>query len=84
MAWRTHGGVAAPEVFQLPAPGMPADAMPFIAGELARMQDEYIDASIAYATEDNPGLSVLHFTHHPVGFVEIPIRSSDSHGPIYT
>lgn len=60
------------------------DPVPFIAGELARLQGEYIDAANAYATEDNPGLSVLHFTHHPVGFVEFPIRSQDSHGPIYT
>ncbi|MBN3947573.1 MAG: hypothetical protein HWQ38_14350 [Nostoc sp. NMS7] len=34
---------------------------------------------MAYGTEDNPGLSVLHFTDHPVGFVEFPIRSQDSH-----
>lgn len=60
------------------------DQIPFIAGELTRIQGEYIDAGIAYATEDNPGLSVLHFTHHPVGFVEFPVRSPDSHGPIYT
>ncbi len=36
------------------------------------LQGEYITAGEAYKTEDNdttPPLPVLHFTHHPVGFV---------------
>lgn len=43
------------------------DPIPFVEGEMSRMQGEYIDSADAYATDDNPGLSVLHFTHHPVG-----------------
>jgi hypothetical protein len=42
-------------------PGMPIE-----------LQGEYIDAADAYATRDNEGparLPVLHFTHHPVGYV---------------
>ncbi len=60
------------------------DPIPFVEGQLTRMQGEYINAAEAYATEDNPGLAVLHFTHHPVGFVEFPVRSKDSHGPVYS
>lgn len=60
------------------------DPVPFVEGQMTRMQGEYIDAADAYATADNPGLSVLHFTHHPVGFVEFPVRSKDSHGSVYT
>lgn len=36
------------------------------------LQGEYIVSSDAYQTQDNdsnPPLPVLHFTHHPVGFV---------------
>lgn len=36
------------------------------------LQGEYITSADAYPTEDNtnPVRPVLHFTHHPVGFVE--------------
>lgn len=60
------------------------DPVPFVESQMTRMQGEYIDAARAYPTEDNPGLSVLHFTHHPVGFVEFPVRGDGSHGPIYS
>lgn len=60
------------------------DPVPFVQGQMTRMQGEYIDAAQAYVTEDNPGLSVLHFTHHPVGFVEFPLRDQNSHGPVYS
>ncbi len=36
------------------------------------LQGEYVDSAEAYKTEDNDGdppLPVLHFTHHPVGYV---------------
>jgi hypothetical protein len=36
------------------------------------LQGEYVDSAHAYKTEDNDGdppLPVLHFTHHPVGYV---------------
>jgi len=49
------------------------DPVPFQEGKMTRMQGEYIDSADAYPTDDNPGLSVLHFTHHPAGFVEFPV-----------
>ena len=60
------------------------DPVPFEEGKMARLQGEYIDSSKAYPTDDNPGLSVLHFTHHPVGFVEFPVGSDGSHGKVYS
>ncbi|GAC1459472.1 MAG: hypothetical protein NVS2B14_08580 [Chamaesiphon sp.] len=60
------------------------DPIPFVEGQKTRIQGEYIDAKDAYPTADNPDLAVLHFTHHPVGFVEFPLRNQDSHGPIYS
>jgi hypothetical protein len=38
-------------------------------GEPIEMQGEYIDRNHAYHSIGNPGDPVLHFTHHPVGFV---------------
>ncbi|CAG4888578.1 DUF3465 domain-containing protein [Paraburkholderia saeva] len=42
------------------------------AGQPVEVQGEYISEASAYPTEDNrnPVLPVLHFTHHPVGFVK--------------
>jgi hypothetical protein len=41
------------------------------AGQPIEAQGEYIPEASAYPTEDNsnPVLPVLHFTHHPVGYV---------------
>jgi hypothetical protein len=39
------------------------------AGQAIEMQGEYIDINHAYPSVGNPGDPVLHFTHHPVGFV---------------
>ncbi|MGV1756985.1 hypothetical protein ACQZ6F_04130 [Rhizobium sp. A22-96] len=41
------------------------------AGEPIELQGEYIPIASAYPTDDNsnPVLPVLHFTHHPVGYV---------------
>ncbi|MEQ5843163.1 MULTISPECIES: hypothetical protein [Paraburkholderia] len=41
------------------------------AGQPIEAQGEYIAEASAYPTEDNdnPVLAVLHFTHHPVGYV---------------
>ena len=41
------------------------------AGQPIEAQGEYISEATAYPTEDNsnPILPVLHFTHHPVGYV---------------
>ncbi|WCM22222.1 DUF3465 domain-containing protein [Paraburkholderia bryophila] len=41
------------------------------AGQPIEAQGEYIPDSSAYPTadNDNPVLPVLHFTHHPVGYV---------------
>ena len=38
-------------------------------GQPIEMQGEYIDVNHAYPSVGNPGDAVLHFTHHPVGFV---------------
>ncbi|WCK56884.1 hypothetical protein PP175_20825 [Aneurinibacillus sp. Ricciae_BoGa-3] len=38
-------------------------------GQLIELQGEYIDKNHAYPSLGNPGDPVLHFTHHPVGFV---------------
>ena len=41
-------------------------------GQPIELQGEYVDSGHAYPTQDNDGhppLSVLHFTHHPVGYV---------------
>jgi hypothetical protein len=41
-------------------------------GQPIELQGEYIDSGHAYPTQDNEGhppLPVLHFTHHPVGYV---------------
>ena len=61
-----------------------ADPVPFVEGKMTRMQGEYIDSAKAYATNDNPGrLSVLHFTHHPAGYVEFPVNDN-APGQIYS
>lgn len=39
------------------------------AGQPIELQGEYIDKNHAYPSVGNPGDPVLHFTHHPVGFV---------------
>ncbi|CAH2903017.1 MAG: unnamed protein product [uncultured Paraburkholderia sp.] len=41
------------------------------AGQPIEVQGEYIPEASAYPTDDNsdPVLPVLHFTHHPVGYV---------------
>jgi hypothetical protein len=39
-------------------------------GQSIEMQGEYIDKNHAYPSVGNPGDAVLHFTHHPVGFVK--------------
>ena len=41
-------------------------------GQPIELQGEYISVASAYPTEDNndPVLPVLHFTHHPVGYVK--------------
>jgi hypothetical protein len=40
------------------------------SGQEIELQGEYIDINHAYHTPDNPNDPVLHFTHHPVGFVD--------------
>ena len=41
------------------------------------VRGEYIDESKAYPSPDNPGLAVIHFTHHPVGFIEVGDKQYD-------
>lgn len=33
------------------------------------LRGKYIPTDEAYKTGDNPGFPVLHFTHHPVGYI---------------
>ncbi|MFJ8356815.1 hypothetical protein ACIQ69_26860 [Bacillus paramycoides] len=39
------------------------------SGSPIELQGEYIEKNQAYSSIGNPGDPVLHFTHHPVGFV---------------
>lgn len=45
-----------------PVPGL-------INGQEIELQGEYIDKNHAYHSIGNPGDPVIHFTHHPVGYV---------------
>ncbi|GIM47292.1 hypothetical protein DNHGIG_28410 [Collibacillus ludicampi] len=38
-------------------------------GQEIELQGEYIDKNHVYESIGNPGDPVIHFTHHPVGFV---------------
>jgi hypothetical protein len=38
-------------------------------GNPIELQGEYIDANHAYPSIGNPGDPVIHFTHHPIGYV---------------
>ena len=33
------------------------------------VRGRYIPSSEAFQTEDNPGFPVLHYTHHPIGYI---------------
>ncbi|GAC1396759.1 MAG: hypothetical protein NVS3B17_17250 [Vulcanimicrobiaceae bacterium] len=61
-----------------------ADSVPFEVGARARVQGEYVDAMAAYPTQDNPGLAVLHFTHHPAGFVQYPLDANGQGGEFFS
>lgn len=51
--------------------GLSAPIADLQVGQPIEIQGEYISAAEAYPTEDNadPILPVLHFTHHPLGYV---------------
>jgi hypothetical protein len=38
-------------------------------GEPITIKGKFIPAWKAYKTADNPGYPVLHFTHHPLGYI---------------
>jgi hypothetical protein len=40
-----------------------------LQGKPIELQGEYIDENHVYPSIGNPGDPVIHFTHHPVGFV---------------
>lgn len=40
-----------------------------VPGQPIVVSGKFIPARQAYKTEDNPGYPVLHFTHHPIGFI---------------
>lgn len=39
-------------------------------GKKITIRGKYIPSDEAYQTADNPGLPVLHFTHHPLGYIK--------------
>ena len=43
--------------------------IPFVVGTPVELQGMFIPADQAEPGPDNQGLPVLHFTHHPVGFI---------------
>ena len=51
--------------------GLDSQVVDLRAGQPIEIQGEYIDEAHAYPTQDNhnPTLPVLHFTHHPVGYI---------------
>jgi len=51
--------------------GLDAEIEDLIENTPIELQGEYIAVSEAYPTQDNadPKLPVIHFTHHPIGFV---------------
>jgi hypothetical protein len=49
--------------------GLPAPVPDLKTGEEIEIQGEYIDRNHASKSSDNPGDPVLHFTHHPLGYV---------------
>lgn len=52
--------------------GLDSEIPDLAANAPIELQGEYIAAASAYPTQDNDGnppLPVLHFTHHPVGFI---------------
>lgn len=38
-------------------------------GKPIEIRGKFIPSSEAYKSEDNPGYPVLHFTHHPIGYI---------------
>ncbi|WP_090799401.1 hypothetical protein [Paenibacillus sp. GP183] len=51
------------------AEGIPGRIAGFAEGQPIELQGEYIDVNHAHKGVGNPGDSVIHFTHHPIGFV---------------
>lgn len=56
--------------------GLPQPISGLAAGEPIELQGEYIPQNDAYPGVGNPGDPVIHFTHHPLGFIQY-------HGDIY-
>lgn len=52
--------------------GLDAEIPDLTVGNPIEIQGEYIDVAGVYPTQDNenPVLPVLHYTHHPVGFLK--------------
>jgi hypothetical protein len=52
--------------------GLDSEIPDLSVGNPIEIQGEYIDSAQAYPTQDNvnPTLPVLHYTHHPVGFIK--------------
>jgi hypothetical protein len=52
--------------------GLPQEIPGLAVGQPIELQGEYLSGPEVYPTQDNqnPVLPVLHFTHHPVGYVK--------------
>jgi hypothetical protein len=51
------------------AEGIPDRIAYFAEGQPIELQGEYVDENHAHKGIGNPGDPVIHFTHHPLGFV---------------
>lgn len=49
--------------------GLPEPIPCLTPGEPIIIRGQFIPAAEAYQTDDNPCFPVLHYTHHPVGYV---------------
>ncbi|MDB5085670.1 MAG: kumamolysin-As precursor-like protein [Bacilli bacterium] len=49
--------------------GLPGPIPGLKAGQQIELQGEYIDKNHVYPSIGNPGDPVIHYTHHPIGFV---------------
>jgi hypothetical protein len=52
--------------------GLDSEIPDLTVGAPIEIQGEFVDSADAYKTQDNAGdppLAVIHFTHHPVGYV---------------
>lgn len=49
--------------------GIAAPVPNLVPGQPIVARGKFVPARQAYKTQDNPGYPVLHFTHHPIGYI---------------